>query len=95
MTTLDVITRLIDEATRLTGNEVADQAAVARGVALLDQLKKNQPYVIQHINTLLNALPEVVAVSLALFKPFDPKYQPQIVHYIRMLQSQLKGDKNE
>ena len=84
-----LITKLIEEATGMTGNEVIDKIHIERGAGYVEAFKREHPALATLITMMLNGSPQDALNSLSIYNPQAAKI-PLAKEFLTELQKRLK-----
>jgi len=85
----DLIGKLAEEATGMTGNQIVDNVRIQRGRGYIEDFKLAYPESITFINTLMNSPIYMVIITLSLYRPELARLR-HINQFLTALQKALK-----
>jgi hypothetical protein len=89
MTPWDLIAKLIEEATGMTGDQAVDKIRVERGAEYIRQFKREYPLFSSFVDLLIDGTPQQALQSLAAFNSQAARL-PFALDFLRELQKRLE-----
>lgn len=85
-----LISKLIEEATGMTGDEVVDSIRIERGARYIQAFRREHPGAAGLLDSLLNGTPEMALTMLSFFNR-DAARLPLAKEFLAEVQKRLRG----